>query len=298
MKQINERLKKYELKPRRYCFKGKAVMVETEDGKYVLKSKERNKNDVYQYLESRSFDYYPTILSADNDDYEIIEYQEEVAMPKEQKMMDMINLVSLLHSKTTYYKEVDEADYKEIYEDVTNNIEYLYNYYNDLASYIETRVYMSPSEYTLIRNISKIYGALNFCKQEIEEWYELVKGKRKQRLVILHNHLEIDHFIKNKNPYLISWDKAKEGIPIFDIYKLYRKHCLDYEFLEILKQYEKGYPLLPEERKLFLILISLPDIVELGGREYDTCREISRKMDYLFKTDELILSYYSKNIKN
>ena len=49
LKQINERLKKYELKPRRYCFKGKAVMVETEDGKYVLKSKERNKNDVYQY---------------------------------------------------------------------------------------------------------------------------------------------------------------------------------------------------------------------------------------------------------
>ena len=37
-------------------------------------------------------------------------------MPEEQKMIDMINLVSLLHSKTTFYKEVDEDDYtnKEI----------------------------------------------------------------------------------------------------------------------------------------------------------------------------------------
>jgi hypothetical protein len=108
--------------------------------------------------------------------------------------------------------------------------------------------------------------ALQFCKQEIESWHELIKEKRKQRFVILHNHLEIDHFIKNKNSYLISWDKAKEGLPIFDIYKLYKKHCLDFEFSEILKQYEKNYPLLTEERKLLFVLISLPDIIELNGR--------------------------------
>ncbi len=296
MKQINECLKRNKLKANRYQFIGRATIIETEDGKYVLKRKKNETKDIYHYLDSRSFDYYPTILNVRDDDYEITEYQEEVIMPTEQKMFDLINLVSLLHSKTTYYKEVDEADYKKIYEDIANNIEYLFNYYDDIATYIEAKVYMSPSEYTLIRNIAKIYSALNFCKQELEEWYELVKNKRRQRFVVLHNQLELDHFIKNKNPYLISWDKAKEGIPIFDIYKLYKKHCLDYEFIEIFKQYERGYPLLEEERKLLLILVSLPDIMELGEEEYNICRKISKQIDYLFKTDKLILSYYPKEI--
>lgn len=299
MKQINDTLEKYKLKPKRYEFIGKATIVETDDGKYVFKVKDRDdNNNIYHYLDSRSFDYYPTVLSSWDDDYEITEYQEAVEMPDDQKMIDMINLVSLLHNKTTYYKEVDESDYKKIYEDVSNNIEYLYGYYDDLATYIETKVYMSPSEYTLIRNISKIYAALQFCKQEIESWHELIKEKRKQRFVILHNHLEIDHFIKNKNSYLISWDKAKEGLPIFDIYKLYKKHCLDFEFSEILKQYEKNYPLLTEERKLLFVLISLPDIIKLNGREYDICREVSKKIDYLYKTDNLVLPYYSSKVKN
>jgi len=301
MKKIKEILKKYDLKPIRYQFIGKTIIVETEKGKWVLKPKERNRSnsvDIYRYLESRAFNYYPKIISDMDDDYEITEYLVRVDMPDDQKMFDMINLVSLLHSKTTYYKEVDEDEYKKIYEDIKNNIEYLYGYYNDLASLIEAKVYMSPSEYTLIRNISKIFSALGFCKREIEEWYKLIKEKRKQRLVILHNNLEIDHFIRNKNSYLISWDKAKEGIPIFDLYKLYKKHCLDYEFSEILKYYEKHYPLLEEEKKLFFILISLPDKIELNGREYDCCRNVSKKMDYLYKTETLIAPYYSKKVNN
>lgn len=83
-------------------------------------------------------------------------------------MLDLIKLVSLLHNKTTHYKEVDFADYKTIYETLSNNIEYLYSYYNDIITLIETKVYMSPSEYLLARNISKIFGSLNFSKQELE----------------------------------------------------------------------------------------------------------------------------------
>ena len=38
------------------------------------------------------------------DQYEITEYIEDIEMPKEQKMQDMIDLVALLHSKTTHYE--------------------------------------------------------------------------------------------------------------------------------------------------------------------------------------------------
>ncbi len=298
MKKIRQILTKHELKPKSYEFKGKAVIVTTEKGKFVLKSKTRNKNtNIYNYLDSRAFNYYPKIITNQNEDYEMTEFLDEVEMSDDQKMLDLINLVSLLHSKTTYYKEIDESDYKEIYEDVSNNIEYLYSYYNDLATYIESKVYMSPSEFTLIRNISIVYSALKFCKEEIDEWYELVKEKRKQRFVVLHNNLEMDHFLKGSSSYLISWDKAKEGIPIFDLYKLYKNHCLEYEFTEVLKQYERGYPLLKDERKLFFILISLPDIIDLNGREYDVCRSVSKKIDYLYKTNLLVSPHYVTEVK-
>lgn len=298
MRELNEILKKYDLKPYRYQKLGKANVVETNQGKYVLKPKTREYNhEIFTYLDARNFPYYPKILSNMEDDYMITEYQESIDMPEEQKMLDMIDLVILLHNKTTHYKEVDEADYKKIYEDIENNIEYLNSYYIDIITVIESKVYMSPSEYLLARNISKIFSAINYCRHELENWLELVKTKRKQRFVVLHNHLELDHFIRNRNSYLISWDKAKVDLPIFDLYKLYKKHGLDYDFESILRYYEKSYPLLEEERKLLFILISLPDKIEFNKHEYELCRHISRQVDLLYKTELLLSPYYAKDKK-
>ena len=298
MRKINDLLRKYALRPHQYKMVGKTTFIDTDNGRFAIKEKNRNEgNKIYKYLESRNFNYYPRIINDNDDDYEITEYIDEIDMPREQKAMDMMDLVSLLHNKTTHYKEVDESDYKKIYEDIANNIEYLYSYYNDIASVIETKVYMSPSEYLLIRNMSKIYAALNFCKIELENWYNLIKNKRKQRLVVLHNNLELNHFIRNKDSYLVSWNKSKVDIPIFDLYKLYKKHAIDFEFYEILKHYEKSYPLLEEERKLLFILIALPDKIEFNRSEYEMCSIISKQIDTIYKTEMLISPYYSEETK-
>jgi len=203
-------------------------------------------------------------------------------------------LVSLLHNKTTHYKEVTEDDYKEIYEDIKNNIEYLYGYYTDMITIIESKVYMSPCEYLVARNISKIFSTLYFLKEEIDNWYKLVKQNQKQRLVVLHNNLEINHLINNEKNYLISWDKAKIGIPVFDIYKLYMKHGLEFDFSELIKRYEKNYPLHEDERKLFFILILLPKKIELDKTEYENTKEAGRIIDLIYKTQMLVSPYYSK----
>lgn len=298
MRKYNDLFKKYSIVPTKYEFYKNVTIVNTNDSKYVIKEKNReDKTPIFNYLNSRSFDYYPKILSDNDDNYEITEYIEQVDMPNSQKMSDMIDLVALLHSKTTHYEEIDEEDYKEIYEDVNNNIAYLYSYYTDLIAISENSIYMSPSQYMLSLNISKILGALNFCKDEIDKWYEIVKEKRKQRLVVLHNNLDLSHFIKNKNPYLISWNKAKIDIPIFDLYKLYRRHSLNYDFSEMFRKYEHSYPLLEEEKKLFFILISLPDKLEYSSSEYQTCNNISNIIESLARTENFISPYYSKNTK-
>lgn len=291
MLEISELLKKNNLKTRSYKKLGKVIIVNTNEGKKVIKKK--SNNDIYTYLESRNFNYFPNII--EDSKYEILDYEDEIEMPNDQKMLDMIKLIALLHNKTTYYKEVVEDDYKKIYEDINNNIEYLNSYYTDIITIIESKEYMSPSEYLLARGISKIFNSLNYSKYEIDKWYEIVKEKRKQRYVVLHNNLDLSHFIRNRNAYLISWEKSKIDIPIFDFYKIYKKSCLDYDFSSLLREYERDYSLLKEERMLLFILISLPDKIEFDTTEYKMCKKISNLLDYLYKTDNLISPYYTEN---
>ena len=39
-----------------------------------------------------------------------------------------------------------------------------------------------------------------------------------------------------------------------------------------------------DEKELFFILISLPDIIEFNDSEYNTCQKISREIDTIFKS--------------
>lgn len=281
---------KYGLCPTKYTLLKSAKIVATDQGKYVIKPKKRlDKNNVYQYLISRSFDYFPRpINDLEQDDYEICPFIEEIKTPLEQKAIDMIYLISLLHNKTTFYKEIDLDDIKNFYEETDQKLHYLEQYYLDLQNMIENNVYMSPSEYLLVRNMSKIYSVIFFCKEELEHWYHLISGKKKERFVMLHNQLELDHFIKGDNPYLISWDKAKMGVPVYDFYHFYKRHYLDLDFISLLQIYESKYPLLEEEKALLFLLLSLPEKIVLEKDEFQKCQEISNYMLYLDKTSELI----------
>lgn len=294
MKKIDEILKKYDLRTISYQKRGKVIIMNSNIGKIVLK--EKINNQIYEYLDSRQFDYYPKDIIQDNK-YSIVNYIDEIQMPNDQKMSDLFNLISLLHNKTTYYENVDEDYYKKIYEDLNSNINYLFHYYDDIMGVIETKVYMNPYENLLSQNISVIFSSLSECKDRLDSWYELVKEKNKRRVSVIHNNLDLDHFIKNKDNYLISWDKAKLDEPIFDLYKLYKKEALDYDFEFLFKKYQKLSPLNKEEIKLLYILILLPDKIEFNDSIYNMCKKISKQIDYLYKTKSLILNNEMKNTK-
>jgi len=288
MKDISELLKNIKLHPRGYIKLGKAVQCETDNGIVVIKD---NKIDdkIIRYLKTRNFNYYPEILYRD-DNYLITSYIDDIDISFDQKILDLINLVALLHSKTTHYKEVDEASYKELYEDIKNNIYYLNEYYNDIINIIETKNYMNPWEYLFARNISQIFYMLDIASNLVESWYEKVKELHKMRVVVLHNNLDLSHFKKGEFDYLVSWDKSKIGIPSFDLYKLYLNHALDFSFIDILKVYEDNYPLKEEEKELLLLLINMPLKIDITDNCYDMCCKISYELDRLYKALEILNS--------
>lgn len=282
-------------KAKKVTLKNSAKIIENENTRLVIKKDNPNILETYNYLLSRSFDYFPKIIYKDND-YNVYEYVEDVNEPSEQRILDIITLTSILHSKTTFYKEVDIDNYKYLYETINKKLEYLFNYYNDIITLIEKNIYMSPSNYIIARNINKIFETINYCKYEVDSWYELIKDKRKIRVVNIHNNLSLDHYIKNDKPYLISWNKNKIDMPIYDLLTLYKKYYLDFDFYELFNYYESRYPLTNEERKMLFILMSIPEKLVLDSSEYKNSIKCRKFFDYIYKTEELINEY--KSIKD
>lgn len=295
MNEIAKLLRKNNLNAVKYEKKGNVTIVTTNKGKFVLKKNKENKK-IQNYLKDRNFDYIPSVIY--EDDYIISEFIEENEALNEQKILDLVELVSLLHLKTTHFKEVEPDYYNSLYEDLRNNLEYLYTYYTDIINIIETKIYMSPSEYLFARNINIIYSSLDECYEMIEDFYKLVKEKNKQRFVILHNNLDLNHYLKKEKPYLISWEKSKIDSPVFDIFKLYKKYSLDFDFEEILKKYENNYPLYEEEKLLLFILILMPSVIKFDKNEYQMCIIINKEIEGLKKTKKIVLPHYTEYRKH
>ena len=186
-------------------------------------------------------------------------------------------------------------DYKD-YQCDSQGIELneLEEYYISLNNEIDKEIYMSPSNYLLVRNITKIYSAIYYCKTELEEFYNIVKGNPKKRVSLIHNNIDLSHLLRNENSYLISWDNAKFDIPVYDLIKFYKKNYNDVDFTNLFKLYESKYPLHNEERKLLFISLSIPDKLDLrSDDEFLKTKKVNDLLLYLQKTDDIILQYNS-----
>ena len=65
-----------------------------------------------------------------------------------------------------------------------------------------------------------------------------------------------------------------------------------------MKKYLKSYPLKDNELTLFTIVISIPPIINFEGNEITITRTIREKLDYIFKTEKLVLSLKPKNAED
>ncbi len=281
-------------KPYRYTIKGKATILETTTGDFIIKPKNKDINELYNYLTNRGFINFPKIIDSSRDEVNVFEYVEDIKLPKEQKCDDLIDIIASLHNKTSYFKEVSEDKFKIIYEDIKKNINYLMNYYNTLYEIGFNEKYSSPSNYLFLRNYYKLNASLKYADSELSNWYELVSKETKIRVSLVHNNLELNHLLNNK---LISWDKYTIDTPILDIVNLYKKEWQNMNFSECLSRYIYKFPLLEYEKKLLFILLSLPPSLEKFDSEFKKCQNISNLINYIFKTEELIRPYNTNDEK-
>ena len=224
-------------KPYRITRINKCILFNTMDGDYVVKTEPKiNYLDLYNYLYTRGFKYLPKLVDSSRDNTIVFEYQSDASIDNNQKGLDLIKLVALLHSKTSYFKEITKDRYKEIYENLKNNVQFIDNYYGEMFDRFISEEYYMPSHYLFLRNYSLIYNACKYCLAKIDEWYNKVSDKTKERVVLVHNNLRLDHYIKNENDYLISWDNYTIDSPIVDLYKFYQNewyNCIKVKWVGI-----------------------------------------------------------------
>ena len=290
IKEICPKAKKYEF------YKNAVIYKDENDNKHVVKENKDDALKIYNYLNYRGFSYLPKLEYLDKDIY-IYKYEEDLEMPKEQRMSDLIKTSALLHNKTVYYKDISVDEVKELYEYLSNKIVNTYNYYDDIMNIIESNIYMSPSSYMLARNCSMIFNCLEFSKNMLDDWYKKMEKTSKKRIVLLHNNLNIRHLIRNDENILISWNNSKRGLPIYDFINLYKNNFADYDFNELYYEYKKRFPLTKEEEMLIFIYLFIPDKLNLTKSEMAKTIDVARLCNYLVTTDKLFMEQEAENTK-
>ncbi len=287
MSDIKEVIEKCGLYSRAYQYKNNVRILDTKNGKVVIKKKKRDKNEIYNYLLSRGFNHF-LLNERDYGDYEIYPYINEINMSDDARAMDLVITLSILHIKTTFYKETLLDDIKRVYEEVIDRVDYLDKYYHELQDVIESRVFMSPSEYLLIRNISKVYMALYYARENIEVWYREVSKQKSSRYVMLHNNVSLEHFLVGcDSSSFISWDEAGFGFVIYDFLNFYKTEYMRFDMNKLYDVYQSRYKFTKTEELLFFILISIPEKITIDN-SFDGCVKVYEWVEYINKSHELI----------
>lgn len=281
-------------KPYKITKKGKCTIITSTSGKFAIKETKNDIKKIYKYLDSRGFTNFPKMIDKKNN-LNIFEYKDAFDYPKEQKASDLIDTLINLHSKTIFTKEVRENTYKRIWESIDSNLNYYKDLYTTLTLEFEKEVFMSPSHYLFLRNVSKLFSQIEFCRSKLNNWYENVKKLKNYKVCTVHNNLCLDHYIKDDKGYFISWDKSYIDSPVMDLYSFYKNEALNLDFKNLIDKYFNSNIIDENEKELFFILICMPVDISFEIAEIDSCINLEEALDYVFKTEELVRPYYSLN---
>ena len=238
---------------------------------------------LFDYLNTMNFNNIPSYRFVD--DYVTYDYIDDLSIKNDLKAKEIINLIALLHNKTSYTKDLDLNLINGLKDKYLNHVNYYINYFNHFYQNNIANNYYRPSTYLILRNYTLIKDYLNLTKDLIMKWYDNVINNNHIRLSIIHNNLSLSHFIHNQDNYLISWDHFRNDFPMVDLAIFYQKYYNQFDFSSLFTDYLKINPLTDDEMMLFKILLLL-------NFTYD---EELTQMNRL-KNDTIFILYLNKTI--
>lgn len=278
--------------------KNNKVLSYLDGSKVLIKRKKRyDLEEVYNYLDSHNVNNYLKPIKITNQEL-FFPYLPNKYLDNDYLAKRLVLNLSILHNKTTIYKEIDKDKQKCEYDDLRNRIIYLEKYYYTLQDVIESKIYMSPLEYIVIRNISIIYSALNYSKELLNKWNDLIKKKKTIRLVYCHGKCCLEHFLNQDEGYFISLENAHLDRPMLDFIYFYNKNYDDTDMISNFKFYQHRYRYDEEEITYFLLKLVIVDKLDVYESSLSKVIEVSNYFEKLKSISEFILEYQKYNHKD
>ena len=146
-----------------YLNNNRIITYNDQNKVFIKKKKKYDIEKIYHYLDNHEVPYYLKPLKiTDKELY--FNYLESRSLKKDELAKRLVYVLSILQNKTTTYQDLDKDLEQAKYDKYKQTIIYLEKYYYTLQDMLELKVYLAPSEYLFIRNVSIIYQALNYAK--------------------------------------------------------------------------------------------------------------------------------------
>ncbi len=200
------------------------------DKRYILKKTNKKTEYIYTYLYSTNLENVILPLKTlsgnftfnyNNELYYLMPFVENIPYPNSRKILELKNELSKLHKSTSHSAKLKiNKIYKKLY--------LIYKTLNVKFSLIETFI----REIEIKDNYDDLdlifLNNYNFYLRLKQIMYESQKVIHKYldeefpvNYSLIHMYPEVTHFLSNNKKFLISFEKAKIGLPIIDIYRFY-----------------------------------------------------------------------------
>ncbi len=256
-----------------------------------------NIEEVYKYLDDHAVNNY--LKPVEVTDRELIfPYFEKTSLTDDEISKRLVLNLTIWQNKTTTYQKLNLDEVKNFYESTKKEINYLFSYYRDIVLQLETKVYYLPTEYLFLRNSSIINRQLRVAADLLEEWYETVKNKERERLVYCHGKCELAHFLPIDDGYFISLEQAHLGRVSDDIENLFRKNFSSIDLVTTYNLYQRKYPYTLDEKLFLFVKLAIPPKIDIYPCNLETNKRLLEFYEQLIDFNKFILEEQEKEKKS
>lgn len=256
-----------------------------------------NIEEVYKYLDDHAVSNY--LKPVEVTDKELIfPYFEKTSLTDDEISKRLVLNLTIWQNKTTTYQKLNLDEVKNFYESTKKEINYLFSYYRDIILQLETKVYYLPTEYLFLRNSSIINRQLRVAVDLLEEWYETVKNKERERLVYCHGKCELAHFLPIDDGYFISLEQAHLGRVSDDIENLFRKNFSSIDLVTTYNLYQRKYPYTLDEKLFLFVKLAIPPKIDIYPCNLETNKRLLDFYEQLIDFNKFILEEQEKEKKS
>lgn len=290
LKELQDVLEQYRLKPHYLEEDGQLYKLYTWDGVYALK-KLGNDN-------GRAMNLYRTVMELERNQvhhavpiiptrdkgmfstdgsyyYYLTPWIETKDLAARDTLADLFKASAVLHKRTTKEESFSAEDRKQLYEEAVKKIELREQRMEEFLEHCEKQIYLSPYELTYCLNYTELRKLDEVAKQKLEEWYEKTSDKSNQRVVLCHGNLRLEHLVYHHNhkPYLINFERSTISSPVTDLkylieHQFYRYPSSRKNMLVAMKTYERLNALTADERLMLGWSLLQMDLVESEISQY------------------------------